>query len=44
MPLSELPELLQAVGVWTPTYGIGEIARAPLSGEAFNWLAVGNVP
>ncbi|MGO4228518.1 ABC transporter permease [Arthrobacter sp. YAF34] len=43
IPLSQLPELLQAVGVWTPTYGIGEIARAPLSGEAFNWLAVGNV-
>ena len=29
MPLSQLPELLQAVGVWTPTYGIGEIAAGP---------------
>jgi ABC-2 type transport system permease protein len=34
---------LQNIGVWTPTYGLGEIARAPLTGDAFDWLAAANV-
>ncbi|MBW4095533.1 MAG: ABC transporter permease [Acidobacteria bacterium] len=42
-PLKQLGGVLEQIGVWTPTYGIGEIARAPMSGDAFNWLAVGNV-
>lgn len=42
-PLDQMAKPLQDIGVWTPTYGLGEIARAPLSGEAFNWAAVGNV-
>jgi ABC-2 type transport system permease protein len=41
-PLDSMAKPLQDIGVWTPTYGLGEIARAPLSGDAFNWLAVGN--
>lgn len=42
-PLDQMPQALQNIGVWTPTYGLGEIARAPLTGADFNWLAVGNV-
>jgi ABC-2 type transport system permease protein len=42
-PLDTMAKPLQDIGVWTPTYGLGEIARSPLTGEAFNWLAVGNV-
>ena len=42
-PLDTLAPALQSIGVWTPTYGLGEIARAPLTGADFNWLAVGNV-
>ncbi|AJT40488.1 ABC transporter permease [Psychromicrobium lacuslunae] len=34
---------MKNVGVWTPTYGIGEIARSPLTGADFNWLALANV-
>ncbi len=42
-PLSSLGGVFQTIGVWTPTYGIGELARAPLTGDAFNWLALLNV-
>jgi ABC-2 type transport system permease protein len=42
-PLDTMAKPLQDIGVWTPTCGLGEIARSPLTGEAFNWLAVGNV-
>ncbi|ABY24636.1 ABC transporter permease protein [Renibacterium salmoninarum ATCC 33209] len=42
-PLKSLGGVFESVGVWTPTYGIGEIARAPLTGDAFNWLALLNV-
>lgn len=34
---------MKDVGAWTPTYGIGVIARTPLTGGDFNWLALGNV-
>ena len=48
-PVSMMPELLQQIAAWTPVYGIGEIARAPLTGEGFDlgallnaaaWLAI----
>ena len=48
-PLSSMPDFLQTVGKLTPVYGIGELARAPLTGDAFDlgallnavvWLAV----
>lgn len=42
-PLKTMTPALQNIGVWTPTYGLGEIARAPLTGDAFNWAAAGNV-
>jgi ABC-2 type transport system permease protein len=42
-PLKTMTPALQDIGVWTPTYGLGEIARSPLTGDAFNWAAAGNV-
>ena len=44
-----MPDLLQVLGKLTPVYGIGELARSPLTGDAFDlgaltnavvWLAV----
>ncbi|CAH0184652.1 ABC transporter permease [Microbacterium sp. Bi128] len=48
-PLSTMPDFLQTIGKLTPVYGIGVLARAPLTGDAFDlgalinavvWLAV----
>ncbi|OZD43203.1 hypothetical protein CH252_25605 [Rhodococcus sp. 06-1477-1B] len=48
-PLSSMPDFLQVIGKLTPVYGIGELARSPLTGDAFDigalinavvWLAV----
>ena len=48
-PLSSMPELLQTVAKFTPVYGISQLARAPLTGDAFDpwtlinalvWLAI----
>lgn len=42
-PLSQFPEVIQNIARWTPVYGLGEIARAPLTGESFDALAVVNI-
>ncbi|MDM4762619.1 ABC transporter permease [Galbitalea sp. SE-J8] len=42
-PLNQFPELVQDIARWTPVYGLGEIARAPLTGEAFDGFAVLNI-
>lgn len=34
---------LTDIARWTPVYGLGEIARAPLTGSAFDWLSVVNI-
>ncbi len=48
-PLSSMPDFLQVIGKLTPVYGIGELARSPLTGDGFDlgalvnavvWLAV----
>lgn len=48
-PVSSMPDFMQVIAAFTPVYGIGEIARAPLSGEgvdvlwfvnAIVWLAI----
>ncbi len=39
-PLSNFPQMVQDIARWTPVYGLGEIARAPLVGDAFDWLAL----
>jgi ABC-2 type transport system permease protein len=41
-PVSMMPEVLQQVAAFTPVYGIGEIARAPLTGEGFDLGALAN--
>jgi ABC-2 type transport system permease protein len=34
---------LHDISSWTPVYGLGEIARAPLTGDAFDWWAIVNI-
>ncbi|KQO99643.1 ABC transporter permease [Leifsonia sp. Leaf264] len=41
-PLSMMPPVVQSIAAWTPVYGIGEIARAPLTGAGFEPLALLN--
>jgi len=42
-PLNGLPQPVQDIAHWTPVYGLGEIARAPLTGENFDWTAVASI-
>lgn len=39
-PISSMPDFMQVIAKFTPVYGIGEIARSPLTGETFDimWL------
>lgn len=39
-PLNSMPDFMQTIARFTPVYGIGELARSPLTGEAFDvmWL------
>lgn len=41
-PISSMPDLLQTVARLTPVYGIGELARSPLTGDAFELSALVN--
>ncbi|WP_243062104.1 ABC transporter permease [Humibacter sp. RRB41] len=42
IPLDQMPAVMHDIAVWTPVYGIGELGRAPLTGDAFNILALLN--
>ena len=42
VPLSQLPKGMQTFATYTPMYGVGQLARAPLVGGATAW-AVGSV-
>jgi ABC-2 type transport system permease protein len=42
-PLNAFPKVVQQIAAWTPVYGLGEIARAPITGGAFDWWAVVNI-
>lgn len=42
IPLKQLPQSLQTIARFSPMFGVGQIARAPLSGELTAW-AVGSV-
>jgi ABC-2 type transport system permease protein len=42
-PLDSFPSPIPEIAKWTPVYGLGEIARAPLTGDAFDWFAVINI-
>jgi ABC-2 type transport system permease protein len=41
-PLEGAPHLIQAIAKWSPVYGVGEIARSPLT-HHFQWISVVNV-
>jgi ABC-2 type transport system permease protein len=43
VPLEVLPDLMQQIAKFTPVYGVGEIARSPLTGSGFTAAAVANV-
>jgi ABC-2 type transport system permease protein len=38
-----MPDFLQTIAKFTPVYGIGQMARAPLTGESFDILWLVNV-
>jgi ABC-2 type transport system permease protein len=39
IPLSQLPKALQTFALFTPVYGVGQLARAPLVGGGTAWAA-----
>jgi ABC-2 type transport system permease protein len=41
-PLSSMPDFLQTIAQLTPVYGIGELARGPLTGDPFDLGALVN--
>jgi ABC-2 type transport system permease protein len=43
VPLEVLPHLMRTIATFTPVYGVGEIARSPLTGSGFGVTAVANV-
>jgi ABC-2 type transport system permease protein len=42
IPLQALPKTLQEIAKFTPMYGVGQLARAPITGEITAW-AIGGV-
>ena len=42
VPLQALPQTLQSIARFTPMFGVGQVARAPLTGEITAW-AIGAV-
>ncbi|WP_446216339.1 ABC transporter permease [Micromonospora sp. IBHARD004] len=43
VPLDVLPHALQQIAKFTPVYGVGQLARAPLTGAGMDWVALGNL-
>jgi ABC-2 type transport system permease protein len=43
VPLEVLPHVMQQIAKFTPVYGVGEIARSPLTGAGFNLGALANI-
>jgi ABC-2 type transport system permease protein len=43
VPLQFLDPAVQTVAKMTPAYGVGELARIPLTHDAFSWAAVVNI-
>ncbi len=43
VPLEVLPHVMQTIAKFTPVYGVGSIARSPLTGTGFTMVAVANV-
>jgi ABC-2 type transport system permease protein len=43
VPLEMLPHAFQQVATFTPVYGVGRLARAPLTGDGLDWVSLGNL-
>ncbi len=43
VPLQFLDPAVQTIAKMTPAYGVGELARIPLTHDAFSWVAVVNI-
>ncbi|MGC1213554.1 MAG: ABC transporter permease [Micromonospora sp.] len=43
VPLEMLPDVFREIGRFTPVYGVGQLARAPLTGDGFDLGALVNV-
>ncbi|SCG61157.1 ABC transporter permease [Micromonospora inositola] len=43
VPLDLLPHALQQIAKFTPVYGVGQLARAPLTGAGMDWVALANL-
>ena len=43
IPLNQLGSTFQTIATFTPAYGVGELARIPLTHDAFSWAAVVNI-
>ena len=43
VPLELLPDVMRQIAKFTPVYGVGQLARAPLTGTGVDWAAVANV-
>jgi ABC-2 type transport system permease protein len=43
VPIDVLPHAMQEIAKFTPVYGVGQIARSPLTGDGFTVTAVLNV-
>ena len=41
-PVSGMPDFMQVIAKFTPVYGISELARAPLTGDSFDLVALIN--
>ena len=42
-PLDQMGQTFQTIATFTPMYGLGQLTRAPLSGDAAGWVAVANL-
>ncbi|MCO1597244.1 ABC transporter permease [Micromonospora sp. RHAY321] len=43
VPVEVLPDVLQHVATFTPVYGVGELSRAPLTGDGVSMAALANI-
>jgi ABC-2 type transport system permease protein len=43
VPIEVLPHAMQEIAKWTPVYGVGTIARSPLTGDTVTMTEVLNV-
>jgi ABC-2 type transport system permease protein len=42
-PLDQMSDTFQTIAKFTPMYGLGQLTRAPLTGDGLEWAAVANL-